>query len=847
MDADADGEVITFYSYKGGVGRSMCLANVAVALAQGGRRVLAVDCDFEAPGLHRYFRGPPDGAAKKGAIEFFRDLGRTIPVVEETRSAAPTVSDPQRYSGVIQQLLDSGEYGYRVPIANPNGDGKTPAALTLLPAGLFDNGYSDQVRSFDWGGLYSRFPSLFPVLAREWGRRYDYVLVDSRTGLTDVGSICTVMMPEKLVLVFAPNEQSINGALEVGRQAVEHRARQRHDLRPLPLFPLLSRVENAEQELQREWTDKAQRRFEDVFREIYDLDACDLSRYFAAIQVPHRSYYAYGERIATEEQKALELNSLAAAFRHVTTALTCDNALTAAENLSAALLPSGDELEQRRLLVEAQHRARELEQALAASTRVAADLERRAARRSWLWKTSVAMLLAVPLMVMLLMTLRKRSWTVQPPSAAHDSSWSTRLLSQALLNVHKDPALAALLLLELKGQPAPPAGLPVARLIAAQRIPLAVWPNDHSDASFCGPEYVILWDRSGPRLAPANGRGTLGPLKLPRDEALSTARVLFCSADGKMVAAAPIGPKGDTVVWRAGGHGTMFRTTGAWNDLWVAPTGDMVFLRSQDEHSFTVAVGKNVFQTPEANDGIPIDRNRVILTDDRAVSLFDVKRGQVVATQDISVTGFCVSDREAVGYGESGLWRWNVDDIDARRFKGRLLADEPVRYAVVSKAGIAFIRANENGEISFLARDESGRYSSYHSIQVPSMGQLLSVLFADDGRILVASGDEGVLLYSMAKQTWSSIPVALPTTKTKVAVSGRLMAVADSHGVTIWPLEEPQSTQNTWDAVLEQIGSQISMCLTSDQRVQYLAETQTAARDNNAACERRFGRTPPAL
>ena len=43
--------IATFYSYKGGVGRTMAMANVAVLLAQRGLRVLAVDWDLEAPGL----------------------------------------------------------------------------------------------------------------------------------------------------------------------------------------------------------------------------------------------------------------------------------------------------------------------------------------------------------------------------------------------------------------------------------------------------------------------------------------------------------------------------------------------------------------------------------------------------------------------------------------------------------------------------------------------------------------------------------------------------------------------------------------------------------------------------
>src|SRR5258708_19414975 len=48
------GRIITFYSYKGGTGRTMALANVAWILAANGHKVLAVDWDLEGPGLHRF-------------------------------------------------------------------------------------------------------------------------------------------------------------------------------------------------------------------------------------------------------------------------------------------------------------------------------------------------------------------------------------------------------------------------------------------------------------------------------------------------------------------------------------------------------------------------------------------------------------------------------------------------------------------------------------------------------------------------------------------------------------------------------------------------------------------------
>src|SRR3954454_2367247 len=76
-DDDRHGKIATFYSYKGGTGRSMALANVAWLLASSGKRVLAIDWDLEAPGLHRYFEPfltDKTLAQSTGIIDFVRDF-----------------------------------------------------------------------------------------------------------------------------------------------------------------------------------------------------------------------------------------------------------------------------------------------------------------------------------------------------------------------------------------------------------------------------------------------------------------------------------------------------------------------------------------------------------------------------------------------------------------------------------------------------------------------------------------------------------------------------------------------------------------------------------------------------
>lgn len=348
-DTSRRGQVITFYSFKGGVGRSMALANVAAIQAQRGRRVLALDFDFEAPGLHRYFitregtQHDPAGP-QKGMLNFFSVLLERLQAKWPAGQDFKAPEDQRQLANLLSEVFDAGNYVYRVKIDNPNAPDASPAPIDFVPAAQFDQTYPDLVRSFDWQGFYDAYAGVFPTLAEELAKRYDYVLIDSRTGVADLGSICTMLLPDKLVLVFTPNEQSLRGALDAGWQAVLGR-KELSMPRPLPIFPLVSRVEEGEHTLQLEWIGKARRGFERLFREAYVREAVDLETYFSAIRIPHRSFYAYGERIAAEDQASTEAGSLAQAyhrfatwidFADAETAQRADSALTAPASASAA-------------------------------------------------------------------------------------------------------------------------------------------------------------------------------------------------------------------------------------------------------------------------------------------------------------------------------------------------------------------------------------------------------------------------------------------------------------------------------------------------------------------------------
>src|SRR5262249_8100834 len=58
---------------------------------------------------------------------------------------------------------------------------------------------------------------LFEDLKKQWEERlgFDYVLIDSRTGHTDVGGICTRQLPNATTLLFFPNDQNVRGLKQV--------------------------------------------------------------------------------------------------------------------------------------------------------------------------------------------------------------------------------------------------------------------------------------------------------------------------------------------------------------------------------------------------------------------------------------------------------------------------------------------------------------------------------------------------------------------------------------------------------------------------------------------------------
>ncbi|WLQ32985.1 FxSxx-COOH system tetratricopeptide repeat protein [Streptomyces castrisilvae] len=307
MTDGRDGSIVTFYSYKGGTGRTMALANIAWILAANGKRVLAVDWDLEAPGLHRFFHpflSPSTLGATTGVIDLIIDYAWAA------TSPAQRADEWHREYARIQPhavSLTPEALGWEFPHGG---------ALDFLSAGRQNREYSATVSTFDWDNFYDRLGGgcFFDALRDDMKADYDYVLIDSRTGLSDIADICTVHLPDVLIDCFTLSDQSIDGAASVARQISEQ-----YTGRPISVLPVPMRIDESEKAKADAGRALARLRFERIPR---DLSGDELTGYWGAVEIPYRPYYAYEETLATFADEAGLSNSLLSAFERLTSVIT---------------------------------------------------------------------------------------------------------------------------------------------------------------------------------------------------------------------------------------------------------------------------------------------------------------------------------------------------------------------------------------------------------------------------------------------------------------------------------------------------------------------------------------------
>jgi hypothetical protein len=225
--------IFTFYSFKGGVGRSMAVMNVAYTLAGRGRHVLVVDMDLEAPGLSGFLHrsgelAEPEAAHPKDILtllgEAFRALRaggaaeemaqRLPPLVHYIRTVAEkkleTLQPKLGKLGRLDVLGTDPERDYMGRLAQLDLKGLPQDQLIALSR-LLHHYFKAQRFPHRPLGVETFEPPL--------QTSYDYVLVDSRTGITEIGGLCVGPLADRLVVITGLNDQNVHGTLEFLEEA----------------------------------------------------------------------------------------------------------------------------------------------------------------------------------------------------------------------------------------------------------------------------------------------------------------------------------------------------------------------------------------------------------------------------------------------------------------------------------------------------------------------------------------------------------------------------------------------------------------------------------------------------
>lgn len=324
---DRKGQTITFYSYKGGVGRSMALVNIACLAARENKKILLIDCDLEAPGLHQFFKTSEE---VPGFVDLMSDLNEWINTEENNDDEGYVQFMDEKIEKYISRDINPISSSAANLTINSQAveesvitEFDSTVAVDLIKAGRFDSGYSEKLGKINWMDVYKKAPAFFRTFAFYLEKKYDYIFVDARTGLADTSGICTMLMPQKLVLVFALNNQNINGIVDVARQAIDYRLSS-NDHRELNIYPLPSRIENSANPNLQQWIENYKGKFVKLFTEKYMLDECRLSPYFDRCFIQYYAIHAYGENIPALYESVASSNFITYNYNNFLTVLKKD-------------------------------------------------------------------------------------------------------------------------------------------------------------------------------------------------------------------------------------------------------------------------------------------------------------------------------------------------------------------------------------------------------------------------------------------------------------------------------------------------------------------------------------------
>jgi len=241
--------IVSFYSYKGGVGRTQLLVNIASCLCfEYKQKILLIDWDLEAPGLPFFFENKDSD--KEGLLDLLTDY---LDFVKETRVDENNI--PCFNENYIQNCVKTENSGL----------------IDLVSTGKAST-YSQKLYSFNWDDFYGVYDgkNYIEWLKEGLKERYDYVFIDSRTGISNYSGIPNIQMPDINVMVVAPTLQNFEGSFRIA-QSIGKSDYVLKGYRSPIIIPILSRVDPFIIAKVDEWTSKFKIEFQDLYTSLFNI------------------------------------------------------------------------------------------------------------------------------------------------------------------------------------------------------------------------------------------------------------------------------------------------------------------------------------------------------------------------------------------------------------------------------------------------------------------------------------------------------------------------------------------------------------------------------------------------
>lgn len=218
-------KTIGFYSYKGGTGKSLMAANLAVCLSRLGKNCVVVDCDVEGPSVHNKFGRAGKGATGKGGLIGFiashfgeDDWDKEQSLVNEIEPSP--MNDIERYLYELpnpwEPTLERTKQGAGTIRLLPAGDVQKPEYWKIVWSPLWHEMFTlyhryslKQIDEQRYKKLLTFFLEVKSALA-SLTPEPDYMIVDFRAGASELSSTLINAWVDTLVYAFGFNEDSID-------------------------------------------------------------------------------------------------------------------------------------------------------------------------------------------------------------------------------------------------------------------------------------------------------------------------------------------------------------------------------------------------------------------------------------------------------------------------------------------------------------------------------------------------------------------------------------------------------------------------------------------------------------